>query len=93
MKECIVFIVHCSLICIYNSLNFCCLLVALFEENIRSSKSKFIGVFDPDCNVSTVVQGGCGCCLSRKSLVALRNDKKKAQVLQEMCIYPTIISV
>nr|AQZ26746.1 pyruvate dehydrogenase kinase [Aurelia sp. 1 GW-2014] len=30
--------------------------LALFEENIRSSKSKFIGVFDPNCNVSTVVQ-------------------------------------
>lgn len=33
--------------------------VALFDENIKSSKSKFIGVFDPNCNVSTVVQGKC----------------------------------
>eukprot|EP00794_Sanderia_malayensis_P003522 gene3522-4023_t len=32
-------------------------LVALFDESIiRSSKSKFIGVFDPNCHVSTVVQ-------------------------------------
>ncbi|XP_065053487.1 probable [pyruvate dehydrogenase (acetyl-transferring)] kinase, mitochondrial isoform X2 [Rhopilema esculentum] len=30
--------------------------LALFDENISSSKSKFIGVFDPNCNVSTVVQ-------------------------------------
>jgi len=30
--------------------------LALFDENIKSSKSKFIGVFDPNCHVSTVVQ-------------------------------------
>ena len=38
----------------------CCtlLLVALFEENLtRSSKSRFIGVFEPNCHVKSIVGG------------------------------------
>ena len=34
-------------------------LVMLFGQDARSSKSNFIGCFDPTCHVTSVVEGTC----------------------------------
>ena len=40
--------------------SFClCLLVLLFGQDARSSKSNFVGCFDPTCHVASVVEGTC----------------------------------
>jgi len=48
---------------------FCCLPVLLFGQDARSSKSNFIGCFDPNCHVSSVIEGTCDSFQTRRNVL------------------------